>query len=85
MTNVEELSRLWERMVFRDENGYRTVSAEIETIPIILVYHEKTLRFRVFFQGAYSRHDVTLILGEASHAECQRLVEQHARCVELSR
>lgn len=76
----ERFSQQWERMIYRDDLGYKTVSIEIEEVPLLVVYHERTLRFRVFIQGEFSRFDVTPIIGKETHAKCFEFLSNLKPC-----
>lgn len=75
MDSEENLSRLWERAIYRNDIGYYTFSTEIDAVPLLVVFHVQTLRFRVFVEGSYSKFDITGLIGEGTRDKIEQQVK----------
>lgn len=57
------LGLLWARKLRADDPDFRTFAYEIESVPVLLIVHIPTMRFRVFVDSQSSfKHDITPIM-----------------------
>lgn len=57
------LGPLWARKLRADDPDFRTFAYEIESVPVLLIVHLPTMRFRVFVDSQSSfKHDITPLM-----------------------